>query len=165
VILYQGEELGLLQPTLPRHAVTDPLDLLYWPDGPGREGPRVPIPWSEDETRGFSTGGEPWLPMDWPQGVSVAVQEISAQSNLGFYRRAMRFRTESELNNMDLCDWSRDGEVIRLRYARRSGDAACDVVLNFGREAVEVEAGADFASTSFEGRSMPGRCAAAWVRT
>ncbi|MGB3555398.1 MAG: alpha-amylase family glycosyl hydrolase, partial [Jannaschia sp.] len=84
-ILYQGEELGLSQPHLPKSAVTDPLDLLYWPDGPGREGARVPIPWAEGIDRGFSIG-KPWLPMDWPAGASVAVQDIGTDTNLTFYR-------------------------------------------------------------------------------
>ncbi|KIT17532.1 alpha-amylase family glycosyl hydrolase [Jannaschia aquimarina] len=159
VLIYQGEELGLCQPTLPRAAVTDPYDLLYWPDGPGREGARVPIPWAEGPGRGFTTG-ESWLPMDWPDSVSVAVQEIG-DSTLTFYRRAAAFRRDSALGNMDLTDWSRTGEVVRLSYEK--GSRRLEAVLNFGETATRVKADPAFCSQEFDGNSMPGRTAAAWV--
>ncbi|PZX15009.1 alpha-glucosidase [Palleronia aestuarii] len=65
VLIYQGEELGLSQPKLSYEENTDPFDRLYWPDPPGREGPRVPIPWTEDgpargddvPARGVAGGG------------------------------------------------------------------------------------------------------------
>ena len=163
VILYQGEELGLSQPKLPRSAVTDPLDLLYWPDGPGREGARVPIPWAEGEDRGFSSG-RPWLPMDWPEGISVAVQEIG-DSNLWFYRRAFAFRRDAGLSNMELTDWARDGDVIRLSYAMpgASGDGGAEAVLNFGEASCRTRAAPDFASQGYDGTHMPGRCGAVWL--
>ena len=155
VILYQGEELGLTQPHLPRAAVTDPLDLLYWPDGPGREGARVPIPWTESNDRGFSTA-RPWLPMDWPMGVSVAVQNIGADSTLAFYRRAISFR-RGRMPKMVLEDWSRDGDVIRLDYEGGR------VILNFGRDGVEAGGEPDFASGPMAGTTLPARTGAVWL--
>ena len=165
VILYQGEELGLSQPKLPKSAVTDPLDLLYWPDGPGREGARVPLPWAEGDDRGFSTG-RPWLPMDWPDGVSVHVQDVQRDSNLAFYRRAMRFRRDHRIGNMVLADWSHDGDVIRLSYDAPGdvGAAGAEVVLNFGEGSCRTRARPDLASSGFDGTHMPGRCAGAWLR-
>ena len=47
-LIYQGEEFGLAQPELQQDEITDPLDLNFWPNGPGREGSRVPIPWNDD---------------------------------------------------------------------------------------------------------------------
>lgn len=157
VILYQGEELGLSQPDLPKGAVTDPLDLLYWPDGPGREGARVPLPWAEGDDRGFSVG-RPWLPMEWPSGISVAVQECDSNSNLSFYQRAFAFRRD-RLQPMKLQSWDRRDEVIELDL----GDAR--VLLNFGEDAVAAEA-ADpaFASGPMEGDALPGRTGAVWLR-
>lgn len=154
-ILYQGEELGLVQPDLPKAAVTDPLDLLYWPDGPGREGARVPIPWAEGDDRGFSTG-RPWLPMDWPSGVSVAVQDIGADTNLAYYRRVFAFRRD-KMGERRLEDWSRDGEVIRLSYP------GARVVLNFGTDPVDVEGKPDLTSAPLDDESLPGRTAAIWL--
>ncbi|UWQ18976.1 alpha-amylase family glycosyl hydrolase [Jannaschia sp. M317] len=155
VLIYQGEELGLVQPALPKAAVTDPLDLLYWPDGPGREGARVPYPWAEGGNRGFTTGA-PWLPMDWPEGISASVQHIDKGSVLNFYRDALAFRRAS-MQDLTLRHWERDGDVIRLSYP------AAYVVLNFGAEAVEVEGAADLSSDRIDG-TLPGRAGAVWLR-
>ncbi|SFJ71321.1 alpha-amylase family glycosyl hydrolase [Jannaschia pohangensis] len=156
VLIYQGEELGLTQPDLPRAAVTDPLDLLYWPDGPGREGARVPIPWEEGGNRGFTTG-TPWLPMTWPEGVSTAVQHIDEGSILRFYRAAFAFRRDG-LGPVELQDWSRDGDVIRLHYPKAA------VVLNFGKDPVPIDTRPDFASGPVE-TNLPGRTAAVWLNS
>lgn len=157
VLIYQGEELGLTQPSLPRDVVTDPLDLLYWPDGPGREGARVPIPWSEGDARGFTTG-RPWLPMDWPEGISVAVQHIDKNSLLSFYRDAFAFRRDG-LGPVELQDWTLDGEVITLTYPETI------VRLNFGTDPVEAPAGPIFQSAQMtDDGHLPGRAAAVWRR-
>ncbi|CTQ31463.1 alpha-amylase family glycosyl hydrolase [Jannaschia rubra] len=155
VILYQGEELGLIQPRLSKSAVTDPYDLLYWPDGPGREGARVPIPWAERPGRAFTTG-QPWLPMDWPVDISVSVQHIAADSPLRFYRAAFAFRRE-RLGRLELQDWSRDGDIIKLEYM----DA--QVILNFGHTPVPIDGQPDFASGPTND-VLPGRTAAVWLR-
>lgn len=64
-LIYQGEDLGLPQPDLAKHEVTDPLDLMFWPDHPGREAARVPVPWNERGPGFGFTTGDPWLPMRW----------------------------------------------------------------------------------------------------
>ncbi|CTQ48759.1 alpha-amylase family glycosyl hydrolase [Jannaschia donghaensis] len=154
VLIYQGEELGLTQPALAKSAVTDPLDLLYWPDGPGREGARVPIPWEEGGERAFTTG-TPWLPMDWPEDVSVAVQHIDANSVLRFYRAAFAFRRD-RMGKLKLKDWSRDDDVIHLTYG------SAKVILNFGMEDIAVETAPDFASATADG-ALPARAAGVWL--
>lgn len=161
VLLFQGEELGLTQPSLPLSAVTDPLDLLYWPDGPGREGARVPIPWAEGRGLGFSTGA-PWLPMDWPAGMSVAVQDIDRGSNLAFYRAAFAFRRE-RMGALRLEDWNRQGAVLRLTYP------GAVVGLNFGHEDADSTGWpaeeADLASGPATGQGrLPARTGGVWLR-
>ncbi len=156
VLIFQGEELGLTQPDLPKDAVTDPLDLLYWPDGPGREGARVPLPWTEGRNRGFTTG-TPWLPMKWPDGTSVAVQHIDEASNLRFYRRVFAFRRD-DLGDLTLQDWSKEGEVITLEYP------GATVKLNFGTTSVDAPKGADFTSSDLDDGTLPGRTAAVWLK-
>ncbi|MDB2407445.1 alpha-amylase family glycosyl hydrolase [Jannaschia sp.] len=155
VLIYQGEELGLVQPDLPKAAVTDPLDLLYWPDGPGREGARVPIPWEEGGNRAFTTG-TPWLPMNWPEDISVAVQHIDEGSVLRFYRAAFAFRRKS-LGDLTLSNWSRDGDVIRLTYP------SAEVVLNFGQSEVPIDSAPDFASATVDS-ALPARSAGVWLK-
>ena len=161
VLLYQGEELGLRQPSLSRHVVTDPLDLLYWPDAPGREGARVPIPWVEGVGWGFTTGTS-WLPMDWPMGVSVDVQDADRGSVLNFYRRAFAFRRD-RMGPMALEAWSVEGHVVRLTYP------GAEVALNLGPVTAPVEGlpdrAPDLASTEApEAGRLPPRSGAVWLR-
>ncbi|MET8865721.1 alpha-amylase family glycosyl hydrolase [Nonomuraea sp. NPDC004580] len=96
--LYQGEELGLPEVTdLPDVARQDPIFFRSKGELPGRDGCRVPIPWTVDPpSHGFSPGGvEPWLPQ--PESfaeLSVEKQEGVADSTLEFYRRALALRRE-----------------------------------------------------------------------
>ena len=100
VMIYQGEELGLPQPDVRRAESEDPFDRAFWPDGPGRSGARVPIPWDETpETFGF-TRGTPWLPMRWLEGISVRAQEGSETSTLARYRAALRIRRDHVIADM-----------------------------------------------------------------
>ena len=63
----------------------------------GRDGCRVPIPWTlQQPTFGFTTG-EPWLPIpqDWGTA-SVEAQTGEPLSTLELYRAALRLRPRSE---------------------------------------------------------------------
>lgn len=63
-IIYQGEELGLVQAHVPFEKLQDPEAIANWPETLGRDGARTPMPWDADQPHaGFSTA-EPWLPVD-----------------------------------------------------------------------------------------------------
>ncbi|GAA0482249.1 glycoside hydrolase family 13 protein [Streptomyces olivaceiscleroticus] len=98
--VYQGEELGLPEvEDLPEDVLQDPTWERSEHTDRGRDGCRVPIPWSGDRAPyGFSPDGatgEPWLPQPplWRE-LSVAAQEGDADSMLALYRRALRIRRE-----------------------------------------------------------------------
>jgi alpha-glucosidase len=93
--LYQGQELGLPEVNVP---VKDREDPAYFRGaGPGRDGCRVPLPWSgTSRPYGFSPdGAKPWLPQptSW-RGLSVAAQEAKPGSTLNFFRTALAKRRE-----------------------------------------------------------------------
>ena len=91
--LYQGEELGLEQVEIPEALRQDPE--FHNGRGPGRDGCRVPLPWSGTQAPfGFGTGTT-WLPQpeSW-RGLTVADQESDPDSTLAFYRRALAARRE-----------------------------------------------------------------------
>ncbi|WP_327590041.1 glycoside hydrolase family 13 protein [Nonomuraea sp. NBC_00507] len=96
--LYQGEELGLPEVTdLPAEARQDPVFFQSEGKLPGRDGCRVPIPWTVDTpSYGFAPGGvEPWLPQPATFAeLSVEKQEGDADSTLEFYRRALACRRD-----------------------------------------------------------------------
>lgn len=92
--LYQGEELGLEEVlALPDEARQDPIFVRTEGRQIGRDGCRVPLPWTTDPTSGFgfsSPDVETWLPQ--PQGWasrSVEAQESDPASMLNLYRRAL----------------------------------------------------------------------------
>ncbi|MBL8929427.1 MAG: alpha-glucosidase [Kineosporiaceae bacterium] len=99
VYLYQGEELGLEEvEELPDALRQDPVWLRSGGTERGRDGCRVPLPWTES---GASLGfGEApgWLPQPaaWAgeHGLSVQAQQADPASMLSFYRAALRLRRE-----------------------------------------------------------------------
>ena len=98
VYVYQGEELGLWEvQDIPDELRQDPI---WWRTGgadPGRDGCRVPLPWSGQEPPfGFSPAGaasEPWLPQpkQWRE-LTVEAEQASPASMLELYRTALRIR-------------------------------------------------------------------------
>ena len=96
--VYQGEELGLPEvEDLPEDALQDPTWVRSGHTHRGRDGCRVPIPWSGDEPPfGFSPDGAqglPWLPQPASWADHTA-ERLSAEpdSILALYRSALRLR-------------------------------------------------------------------------
>ena len=98
--LYQGEELGLGEvEDLPPEARRDPAWRRSGGTVRGRDGCRVPLPWSGAEPPfGFGPpGSTPWLPQPaaW-RGLTVEAQDGDPGSLLALYRRALRLRRSHE---------------------------------------------------------------------
>jgi alpha-glucosidase len=97
--VYQGEELGLEEYLdMPDEARQDPLFLGTNREQIGRDGCRVPLPWTADRSTnyGFSPSKvRPWLPQpdDWG-GLSVEAQGGAPHSMLSFYREMMAARRQ-----------------------------------------------------------------------
>ncbi|HEX9044865.1 MAG TPA: glycoside hydrolase family 13 protein [Candidatus Limnocylindrales bacterium] len=94
--LYEGEELGLWQVTdLPAELIQDPIWERTGHADPGRDGCRVPIPWSGDAPPfGFGPAGSvPWLPQppEW-RDITVEAESRDPSSMLSLYRAAIRLR-------------------------------------------------------------------------
>jgi alpha-glucosidase len=98
VYIYQGEELGLWEvQDIPDDLRQDPIWRRTHGADPGRDGSRVPLPWSGTEPPfGFSPPGavrEPWLPQpkEW-RDLTVEAESASDDSMLRLYRDALRIR-------------------------------------------------------------------------
>src|SRR5262245_33687397 len=123
--LYQGEELGLYEvETIPDALRQDPM---FWQtngENPGRDGCRVPLPWSGSEAPfGFSPPGSPapWLPQpaDW-SNLTVAAQQGDPSSMLELYREALRHRrAERDLGGTGLAWLDSDPDVLAFRRGER----------------------------------------------
>ncbi|MDN4473014.1 glycoside hydrolase family 13 protein [Demequina zhanjiangensis] len=126
--LYQGEELGLPEHVyIPDDARQDPTWFRTEGERYGRDGCRVPLPWTADEPSfGFSHAGESWLPQpeDWAD-LARHAQRGQHGSTLEMYRSALSLRKELGLATGELL-WA-DSEPGVLAF--ECGDAL--VVTNF----------------------------------
>ncbi|MEP9362234.1 glycoside hydrolase family 13 protein [Nocardioides sp. CN2-186] len=135
--LYQGEELGLEQVEVEPEFRQDPS--WFRTGEPGRDGCRVPIPWSGTTAPyGFGPGtGQPWIPQpaDWA-GVTVEAEQGDPDSTLSFYRTALAVRRTfattagAEIEMLDL-----GADVLAFRRG------PVTVVLNCGTEPVALPDG------------------------
>ncbi|GAB3160228.1 glycoside hydrolase family 13 protein [Microbispora hainanensis] len=134
VYVYQGEELGLNEvEDIPEELIDDPMWERSGHTVRGRDGCRVPLPWSGTEPPfGYSTG-EPWLPQ--PAGwrdLTVEAQEADAGSMLSLYRTALRLRRE--LLGDGTLTWLPYGDEV-IAFRRDSG-LVC--LVNLGAEPVAL---------------------------
>lgn len=147
--LYQGEELGLEQVDVHPDDRQDPSWLrTRGSERPeiGRDGCRVPIPWSGTEPPyGFGPGtGQPWLPQpaDWA-AFTVEAETGVPDSTLEFYRDALaarrRYAGPSGGDNVEMLDLGTD--LLAFRRGRLT------VVLNCGEASVALPPGEVVASS------------------
>jgi alpha-glucosidase len=164
--IYQGEELGLPEvEDIPGDQRQDPMYFRSGGVDPGRDGCRVPMPWSGDEPPyGFGPNGArpAWLaqPPGWA-GLTVAAQSDDAASMLALYRAGLALRrSEPALHGGTMTWWSPRGTV--LRFARGSGFVC---IVNFGPGTALVPLGATvlLASSDLDGRRIPPDTTV-WVR-
>ena len=143
--LYQGEELGLPEVIdLPDSARQDPTWFRTNGERYGRDGCRVPIPWTASgASYGFSETGASWLPQP-PEWASLArdVEATEPDSTLSLYERLLREREQRALGAGAL-EWIDDlgDEVV----AFRNGDVT--VVANLGQASVPLPEGAVIVSS------------------
>ena len=139
--IYQGDELGLPEvEDLPLGAIQDPMHFRSGGVDPGRDGCRVPLPWSGDQSPfGFSFGSDakPWLPqpLTWAE-LTVERQEGDPDSFLSLYTAMLSTRRlEAAIDDAEF-RWLTAGDQV-MAFAR--GDRfAC--VVNLGSEPVELPA-------------------------
>ena len=164
VYLYQGEELGLEEvEDLPEALLQDPVWRRSGHTVRGRDGCRVPLPWSGDAPPfGFGPEGTtPWLPQPaaWAER-SAERQAGDPASMLELYRTALRVRGEHPGFRGDGLGWLEAPSDV-LRFERPGG---LEVVVNLGSEPVAVAADRPvlLASRPLEDGRLPGD-AAVWL--
>jgi alpha-glucosidase len=124
VYIYQGEELGLWEvQDIPDELRQDPIWARTGGADPGRDGSRVPLPWSGTEPPfGFSPAGAaagPWLPQpkEW-RDLTVAAETANPGSMLRLYREALRIRRSAPAFGESPLTWrsSADGVLTFDRH-------------------------------------------------
>jgi alpha-glucosidase len=159
VYVYQGEELGLPEVEDLSDEVRD--DPMYTRSGgadPGRDGCRIPLPWSSGPALGFNSTGASWLPQppDWAE-LSVEAQQDDPGSMLNLYRAALAGRRSLD----GPMTWL-DAPADVLAFGRPGGFVC---LVNLSADAVPLPAHEQIllASAEFvDGRLAPD--AAVWLR-
>ncbi|MET0415692.1 MAG: alpha-amylase family glycosyl hydrolase, partial [Actinoplanes sp.] len=143
--IYQGEELGLPEVTeLPDHLRQDPSFLRTGGLERGRDGCRVPLPWSGAQpSYGFGPGPASWLPQPraWA-GLTADRQARDPASMLTLYRQALRLRRDLRGETMawlpsadDVLAFRRDPDfvcVVNTGSQDRDPPAAATLMLSSG---------------------------------
>jgi alpha-glucosidase len=123
--VYMGEELGLPEVLdLPAGARQDPTFRRTNGADIGRDGVRVPLPWSgEEPPYGFGPAGSaPWLPQPAGWGdLAVGRQEGDADSTLTLYRTALALRRSHPGLRGPRFSWVDDGHPGALEFEREAG--------------------------------------------
>lgn len=120
--IYQGEELGLTDGIIPDSARQDPSFIRSGGKDKGRDGARVPLPWSSKEANFGFTGGTPWLPMhESMKPFAIDAQDADQESFLNLYRRALALRKRhSGLGGVAPVKWHDAPEGI-IYFSRGEG--------------------------------------------
>ena len=139
-ILYQGEELGLLQVEIPFEQLHDPEAIANWPLTLSRDGARTPMPWENGAGGGFGHEA-PWLPHGEENlARAAALQEGDPDSLLAHTRAMLALR---KAHPALLC-----GRVTRcetrgdlLVLGRRQGDDCIRTFFNLGAGKIPLAEG------------------------
>ncbi|GAA3428560.1 glycoside hydrolase family 13 protein [Streptosporangium sandarakinum] len=153
VYVYQGEELGLPEvDDIPDALRQDPMWTRSGHTVPGRDGCRVPLPWSGEKPPFGFGAGEPWLPQpeEW-RALTVEAQSADPGSMLTLYRAALRIRRD-RLGDGTLT-WIDLGPGV-LAFTRESG-LTC--VTNLGPDPVRLPPHGSvlLASGPLDGAALP----------
>ncbi|HWU30952.1 MAG TPA: glycoside hydrolase family 13 protein [Microbacterium sp.] len=161
--VYQGEELGLPEAMeIPDEFRQDPTWFRTNGERYGRDGCRVPLPWTASGTAfGFNDTGASWLPQpaEWA-GFARDAEEQDPTSTLNLYKALLAERRARALGSGSLV-WD---DVDPAAVAFHRGDL--HVVANLGAEPIELGEGVTFViqSEPFAGTALPPNTAAWFTR-
>ncbi|MDR3070323.1 MAG: glycoside hydrolase family 13 protein [Propionibacteriaceae bacterium] len=161
--IYQGEELGL--PEVVEIPDADRQDPAFYRSAGyevGRDGCRVPIPWTPDDPWfGFSGSAsqqafasKPHLPQpEWFADYAVSAAESDPDSTLAFYRKAIALRKALAKASPQILEWL-DSPADTLHFSR--GPWHC--FTNFGEVGVPLPSGGALllASGDLKDNTVPG---------
>ena len=158
--LYQGEELGLHEVAdLPAELIQDPAFLRSGGAEKGRDGCRVPLPWTAGgPSFGFGAGPAHLPQPAWFGPLSVQAQEHDPASTLSLYRQALGWRRR--LRSAERLEWVPGGNAQVLHFARPGGWQS---VTNFGPGPVPLPPGTVVVASAPLAEGLLPADATAWI--
>ncbi|MDR1808397.1 MAG: glycoside hydrolase family 13 protein [Propionibacteriaceae bacterium] len=152
--VYQGEELGLREvAALDAADRQDPTFFRSEGTDVGRDGCRVPLPWT-DHGPGLGFGeATPHLPQpEWFKDYAVTREEADPAAPLAFYRQALHLRRDLLHSVTDEDFTWLDAPAGVLAYAR----GAWQVWTNFGETPADLPDGQILLASGPVGKTLPG---------
>jgi alpha-glucosidase len=128
--IYQGEELGLHEVLdIPESEIQDPQFLRNHKVDKGRDGCRVPLPWTPTGTSfGFGSAGAHLPQPKWFANKSVEGESSDENSTLNIFRKALALR--KTLVAAEELTWHETHDAKVLHFSRPNG---WHCITNFGR--------------------------------
>ncbi len=158
--MYQGEELGLHEVgDLPEEVMQDPAFFRNRGIEKGRDGCRVPLPWTPDgPSYGFGPGHAHLPQPEWFADAAVSVQEEDPNSTLALYRSALEARHKMQTD--ESLEWVATDQPAVLHFTRPGGWHS---ITNFSSEAVPLPQGTVVVASAPTNGGLPPN-ATAWVQ-
>jgi oligo-1,6-glucosidase/alpha-glucosidase len=150
-VMYYGEELGLGEVKLPRKTALDPIaqkfrmvpksfDKLLG-ETLNRDEARLPMPWNDRISGGFSSSAKTWLPLvPEYRNQNVMAAETDAQSLLHYVRELNAMRNRWQVLRSGSMDLSREKNLLIINRRNESGEHF-RIYLNFGNKPTTVAVG------------------------
>jgi alpha-glucosidase len=153
--IYNGQELGLPSGEMEDKDRQDPIFFRTGGKQKGRDGARVPMPWSGARAPFGFTTGKSWLPMqDSWQEFTVESELADPGSSLNLYRKALKLRREKFAGSGEITWQSTTG---LLSYER----GEITVVINISAQAQPISGQVLLASQEITDLLPP--ATAAWL--
>jgi alpha-glucosidase len=136
--IYQGDELGIHEVVdIPVDQIQDPVYLRNLKQAKGRDGARVPLPWTRGGTNFGFGAGTPHLPQpQWFGDFSIEAESGVAGSPLEIFRKALKLRRE--LQCAEEITWHQTSSEDVLHFSRPNG---WNCITNFKAHKYSIPAG------------------------
>jgi alpha-glucosidase len=126
--VYNGQELGLPTGEMKDSDRQDPIYFRTKGSQKGRDGARVPLPWSGEKAPFGFTTGKPWLPLQDSWKEFTVESELQDQnSSLNLYKKALSLRKKYFVGSGEIF-WTKSDGV--LGYMRGN----IEVLINISQE-------------------------------
>ncbi|MFK0220125.1 glycoside hydrolase family 13 protein [Streptomyces vinaceus] len=158
VYVYQGEELGLPEADIPIDRIQDPMHFRSGGTDPGRDGCRVPLPWTAEPWH------DPWLPQPegWG-GYAADRQGGDPDSMLTLYRTALGLRRAAGGFGGGSLAWLPAPPGV-LAFARPDG-LVCVVNLSGAPVPLPAHTSLLLSSSALDAAGLLPQDTAVWLRT
>jgi alpha-glucosidase len=135
--IYQGEELGIFEVgNIQDDDIQDPMWLRGGKTRKGRDGCRVPLPWSiAGSSYGFGEGSSHLPQAAWFPAYAVEFEEKQAGSTLKMYREMLALR--KQLQGEETLEWVHGSSKV-VHFERPGGWHS---ITNFGKKPVALPSG------------------------